>query len=146
MVMRHIRRGLIAILGLAVVALGIVLLPLPGPGFLVIAAGLAILATEFEWAERWLDQVRDRALEAAEQATKNWWSATLTVLSALGMLAVGIYIFLAPPDIKFMSKGTGIGVIIGALAALATAIYAIRTPGYGTHPPHHKESETESAA
>ena len=135
MVMRHIRRGFIAVLGLAVVALGVALLPLPGPGFLVIAGGFAILATEFEWAERWLDRVRDRALQAAEQATRNWWSATITVLSALGMLAVGIYILVAPPDIKFMSKGTGIGVMIGAIAALATAIYAIRTPGYGTHPP-----------
>ena len=32
------------------------MLVLPGPAFLVIPAGLAILATEFEWAERWKDR------------------------------------------------------------------------------------------
>jgi uncharacterized protein (TIGR02611 family) len=140
MVVRHIRRGFIAVVGLAVVALGIALLPLPGPGFLVIAAGLAILATEFEWAERWLDRVRDRAIQAAEQATKNWWSATITVLSALGMLAVGIFIVVTMPDIKFVSRNAGYGIIVGAIAALATAIYAISTPGYGTHPPASEAS------
>lgn len=134
MVVRHLRRGAIAVLGVAVVGLGIVLLPLPGPGFLVIAAGLTILATEFEWAERWLDRVRDRALQAAEQATKNWWSATITVLAALSMLAVGVLVTINR-DWPFASIGTGVGIMIGALAALATAIYAISTPGYGSHPP-----------
>jgi uncharacterized protein (TIGR02611 family) len=140
MVVRHIRRGVVTLVGLAVVGLGIALLPLPGPGFLVIAAGFAILATEYEWAERWLDRVRDRALQAAEQATKNWWSATITLLSALGMLAVGVFIVVNTPDVKFVNKGTGVGVIIGAVAALATAIYALRTPGFGSHPPPGEEA------
>ncbi|WP_369794636.1 PGPGW domain-containing protein [Kutzneria sp. 744] len=39
-----------AIAGFAVLALGIVLIPYPGPGWLVFFAGLAILATEFTWS------------------------------------------------------------------------------------------------
>jgi uncharacterized protein (TIGR02611 family) len=40
---------------------GVAMLVLPGPGWLTIAAGLAILATEFAWARRLLDQLKDGA-------------------------------------------------------------------------------------
>ena len=49
---KPIRRVLVLIVGGAVLLLGIALLVLPGPAFVVIPAGLAILATEFEWARR----------------------------------------------------------------------------------------------
>ena len=49
-----VRRILIALAGGTVLALGVTLVVLPGPAFLVIPAGLAILAAEFAWAERWL--------------------------------------------------------------------------------------------
>ncbi len=48
------------VLGGAVIALGIVLLPLPGPGWLVIFGGLGILASEYAWAARLLRWARDR--------------------------------------------------------------------------------------
>jgi uncharacterized protein (TIGR02611 family) len=53
-------RIVISLLGLAIIAVGIVLLPLPGPGWLIIFAGLGILATEFEWASRLLRYARDQ--------------------------------------------------------------------------------------
>lgn len=43
----------ILIAGVATILVGVVLLPAPGPGSLVIYAGLGILATEFVWAKRW---------------------------------------------------------------------------------------------
>ena len=46
-----VRRILILVIGATVVAFGLLLLVLPGPGILVIIVGLAILATEFAWAE-----------------------------------------------------------------------------------------------
>ena len=46
--------------GLLLIA-GIAMLALPGPGWLTIAAGLAILATEFVWARRALDQLKNGA-------------------------------------------------------------------------------------
>jgi uncharacterized protein (TIGR02611 family) len=51
-------RVLIGVVGTGVVITGVVLLPLPGPGWLIIFAGLAILATEFVWAQRLLAQAR----------------------------------------------------------------------------------------
>ena len=45
----------IGVLGAAIMVLGFVLIPLPGPGWLIVFAGLALLATEFAWAERLLN-------------------------------------------------------------------------------------------
>lgn len=42
----------VGLVGGIVLAAGIVMIPYPGPGWLVVFAGLAILATEFTWAER----------------------------------------------------------------------------------------------
>jgi uncharacterized protein (TIGR02611 family) len=51
-------RIVVAAIGTAVVIGGIALIPLPGPGWLIVFGGLAILATEFEWAGRLLDFAR----------------------------------------------------------------------------------------
>ena len=56
--MRRIKRIAVTVVGGTVLALGIALLVLPGPAFIVIPAGLAILAVEFAWARRWLNQAR----------------------------------------------------------------------------------------
>lgn len=45
----------VGVLGWAIIVLGIFLLPLPGPGWLIIFLGLGILASEFAWAERLLN-------------------------------------------------------------------------------------------
>lgn len=47
-------RAGVTVLGVAVIAGGVVLLPLPGPGWLIIFGGLGLLATEYEWASRLL--------------------------------------------------------------------------------------------
>jgi len=55
--MSRLARGII---GTALVLLGMLLLVLPGPGIVTIAAGLAVLATEFAWARRLLDWFKTR--------------------------------------------------------------------------------------
>lgn len=54
--------------GLAVVVAGVIMLPLPGPGWLVIFAGMALWGTEFTWAQRVLGWTRRRVAEAARRA------------------------------------------------------------------------------
>lgn len=77
-------RIVVGVVGGLVIALGIVLLPLPGPGWLVIFAGLAILASEFTWAERLLDYARDKVL-----AWTHWVARqSLTVRLAFGVACV----------------------------------------------------------
>ena len=55
----RVRKAIVAIIGGTVLVFGIILIFLPAPSFLVIPAGLAILATEFVWARRWLLRVRN---------------------------------------------------------------------------------------
>ena len=56
-----VRRVIVSVVGATVVLIGIALLVLPGPAFIVIPVGLAILATEYAWARRWLKKARRMA-------------------------------------------------------------------------------------
>ena len=53
-----VRRVIVGVIGGTVLLIGIALMVLPGPAFIVIPLGLAILATEFLWARRWLQKAR----------------------------------------------------------------------------------------
>jgi tellurite resistance protein TerC len=55
------KRIVVAIIGGTITLIGIAMIVLPGPAFIVIPLGLSILATEFLWAKRWLQKVRDMA-------------------------------------------------------------------------------------
>jgi tellurite resistance protein TerC len=55
------RRVIVSMVGATVLLIGVALLVLPGPAFIVIPIGLAILATEYAWARRWLKKVRQMA-------------------------------------------------------------------------------------
>lgn len=56
-----VRRVIVSVIGATVLLIGVALLVLPGPAFIVIPVGLAILATEYAWARRWLEEVRRMA-------------------------------------------------------------------------------------
>jgi len=55
-------------MGGTVTLIGITLLVLPGPAFIVIPIGLSILATEFVWARRWLTKARQAATRVKKKA------------------------------------------------------------------------------
>ena len=57
---RWARRIAISIVGGTVLAIGVAMLVLPGPGLVVIPLGLAILGAEYAWARRWLRKVKER--------------------------------------------------------------------------------------
>ena len=63
--LRWARKGGITVAGLGLLAAGAAMLVLPGPGLAVIALGLAVLATEYDWAARLLAEVRQRAARMA---------------------------------------------------------------------------------
>ena len=77
----HAYRIGIGIVGGVLTGIGLLLVPLPGPGWLVVFLGLAVLGTEFRWAKRiaaWLKRQLDRfwvwlkarrARRAAQRAT-----------------------------------------------------------------------------
>jgi uncharacterized protein (TIGR02611 family) len=80
-----------AALGFLVLAAGVVMLVTPGPGIPAIILGLAMLALEFAWAERWLERIVNRVEEAADQVRESS-PAKRAALIALGVLAVAAMI------------------------------------------------------
>lgn len=53
------RKAIVLVLGGLFVVVGLAMLILPGPAFIFIPLGLAILATEFPWAKNWLAKIRE---------------------------------------------------------------------------------------
>lgn len=58
MTYKVVRRIAIAVVGTTVLLIGVVMIVTPGPAFIVIPAGLAILGLEFAWARYWLRRAR----------------------------------------------------------------------------------------
>lgn len=52
------RRIVVGVVGATVLLIGVVMIVFPGPAFIVIPLGLAILSLEFAWARNWLRKVR----------------------------------------------------------------------------------------
>lgn len=63
---RNAKRTAVTIVGFAVLLIGVALIPLPGPGWLIVFGGLAILATEYVWAQRLLRYSRRRVGQARD--------------------------------------------------------------------------------
>ncbi|WP_255952916.1 TIGR02611 family protein [Streptomyces odontomachi] len=80
------------LVGLAVVGLGVLLLPLPGPGWLVIFAGLAIWATEFVWAQLVLRWTKRKVAEAAQRALDPRVRRRNLILTSIGVAIVIVLI------------------------------------------------------
>jgi len=67
---RSSRRAAVFVVGVALLAVGLIMFVTPGPGIVLVVAGLAILATEFAWAEHLLDQARKQAAKAGQASQK----------------------------------------------------------------------------
>lgn len=85
------------VVGLAVVVAGVIMLPLPGPGWLVIFGGMAIWATEFVWAQLVLRWTRRKVTEAAQRALDPKVRRRNIILTVTGLVIiavlVGIYVW-----------------------------------------------------
>lgn len=77
-----------AIVGGAVVIIGIIAIPYPGPGWLIVFAGLAILATEFEWADRVLIMAHGKYDAWTEWLKRQNRFVQLAVLAVTGLVIV----------------------------------------------------------
>lgn len=101
---RHKRRSKVyrvpfALAGVLIIVAGLALsVPgIPGPGLLIIAVGLGMLALEFDRAERLLERILD-AVEDARERTSTWQQVTLGVVglaAAIGY-AVAVFVFEIP--------------------------------------------------
>jgi tellurite resistance protein TerC len=66
-----VRRLVVGIVGGTVLLIGVALIFLPGPAFVVIPVGLAILATEFAWAQRYVRKARELLNKPRKKKERN---------------------------------------------------------------------------
>ncbi len=89
-------RAFYVLVGFTLVAAGAGMLVLPGPAFVVIPIGLAMLSLEFVWAERMLDKALERAQVAQERAAQTTrmqrvLGAIATVFGVAAVVAAQFY-------------------------------------------------------
>jgi uncharacterized protein (TIGR02611 family) len=113
---RNTRRLAVLVLGVAILGAGIAMLALPGPGVLVLVVGLAVLATEFAWAERALDRTTSTAAAAASKVSASRSGRTALIASGLGMVVGGAVVVALVGDFRVV----GVSVAIAGLIGLAT--------------------------
>jgi uncharacterized protein (TIGR02611 family) len=83
-------RVMVLTLGLTLVAAGLLMLVLPGPGFGALILGLVVLASEFTWATRVLDPVKDAARRAQAAAVDPRRRRRNLVLGAIAGVVVAV--------------------------------------------------------
>jgi uncharacterized protein (TIGR02611 family) len=133
---RAAQRVLLETVGWILVVAGIAALVLPGPGLLMVFAGMAILSQTYDWAERRLEPVKERALRAAEEGVQTWPRIVVSVSVALAVTAVGVVWGLRPPAPGwwpvdeswwlFGGWGTGSTLIVSGIIAMVLVGYSYR--------------------
>ncbi|TDD13416.1 TIGR02611 family protein [Nonomuraea diastatica] len=87
-------------IGTVMVVGGLIMVPFPGPGWLVVFAGLAVLATEFHWAHKLLEFGK-RVLHAwTEWYKRQGWTVRIVVL-AVTLAAAGAIVYLGLRTVGF---------------------------------------------
>lgn len=116
---------------------GIAALVLPGPGLLALFAGLAVLSQQYEWAERRLEPVKERALTAAAEGVETWPRIVASVAGALVLASLGVVWGVGLPVPSWWPLrdgwwliggwGTGATLILSGVVALALVVYSFKT-------------------
>jgi uncharacterized protein (TIGR02611 family) len=130
------KRLLIQAAGWVVLVVGIAAIPLPGPGWMLLYAGVKILSTQYEWADRWLEPVELRALRGAAEAVETMPRVVLSGIFAAGVGLFGV-LWVVEPDVPswwpvadkwwlFGGPWTGVTLLISCLLATALLVYSFR--------------------
>jgi uncharacterized protein (TIGR02611 family) len=133
--MAALRKTWITVLGWVLTVAGLGLLALPGPGLLTLVAGLAILSQEYEWAERRLHPVKEKAFEAAAAGVETWPRILTSALGALALIAIGVVWWANPEIPDFWIVGprlplggwtAGLSIVLSGLIAIGLLLYSFR--------------------
>lgn len=128
--------------GWLLIAVGFALVPLPGPGALVVVAGLRTLVPHHPWAARLYEPVRDRAVRAAKTGVATWPRVALSAVgpTTLVLVAVAYAHSVHVPEVRvagaqigpqlpFQGIATTTGLLFSAIASVA--VLAVTTVRWG---------------
>ena len=124
------------VVGWILVIAGLAAMILPGPGLLLLFAGLAILSQQFAWAERRVEPVKEQALKTARDGVRSWPRIVMTVIGGLLLIGLGVLFGVRPPvpdwwpvrDSWWLVGGwaTGSSLILSGLAVIVLLVYSYR--------------------
>jgi hypothetical protein len=120
------KRALALVGGGLLLLVGIALLVLPGPGLLLVLAGLLVLSNQFPSVDKYVDPVQDRAMKAAEDSVSSPLRITLSVLFGLGLIGVGVAWGVLGPRVPLGGWPTGSSLILSGLILLGLLVYSYR--------------------
>ncbi|WP_433868551.1 PGPGW domain-containing protein [Saccharopolyspora sp. CA-218241] len=120
-----LRRVVLTVVGSVLVLAGVALLVLPGPGLLLVLAGLITLAETFPALERYIEPVRRRALKAAEDSVATPPRIAGSVLAGLALIGAGI-VWGVVPQVPLAGWSTCASLILSGLALLGLLYYSHR--------------------
>jgi len=127
------------IVGWLLLVLGVLAIPLPGPGALIILLAVLVLAQQYEWAERRLDSVKRWAFKSAADGVQTWPRIIASAFGVIWLTAVGVFWIMSPPapswwpsqlpEWTWLPGGAVAGgtLIFSAVVALGILIYSFVT-------------------
>jgi hypothetical protein len=119
------KRAAVLVAGGTLTTVGVVLLVLPGPGLLLVLAGLLVLGNEFPAVDKYIDPVQDRAMKAAEDSVSSPLRTAGSVLAGLFLIGAGVVWGLVP-TLPLGGWATGSGLILSGVILLALLVYSYR--------------------
>ncbi|MBC7630256.1 PGPGW domain-containing protein [Aeromicrobium sp.] len=126
-------------LGWVLVVVGVILIPAPGPGTLVLVAGVSLLARDHVWAQKILDPLERRAIDAARFGVATVPRIVVSFLGGLWLFALGVIWSMSPeipefsvlgvgfgPDLPAHGWGVALGLWSSAIAAWGLLAYSVK--------------------
>ena len=104
---------------------GVALLVLPGPGLLLVLGGMLVLANGFPAAQRFVDPVERRAMQAAEESVSSPLRIAFSVGTGLVLITAGVVWWLRP-NLPLGGWPTGISLILSGLILLTLLVVSHR--------------------
>lgn len=132
--MGTVRKAGVLVVGWVLVLAGLAALVLPGPGLLLLFAGMALLSTEYAWARTRVDPVKRRALKTAADSVQTKTRIALSIFSSLLIVLVGAAWGVNPqvpevgpigPRLPFGGWATGSTLVLSGFIALALVMISI---------------------
>jgi uncharacterized protein (TIGR02611 family) len=124
------------VLGWTLLVVGVIAIPLPGPGLLMMAGGIILLSQQYEWAERRVEPIKREALRGAANSVETWPRiiAALTMIALI--IAAGVLWFVGPEAPGWWpvsdrwwlpgGKATSISQFFSATLAIALLVWSYR--------------------
>jgi uncharacterized protein (TIGR02611 family) len=133
------KRAAVFVVGVALVVVGLIMFVTPGPGIVLVVAGLAVLATEFAWAEHLLDKAKEQAAKAGRSAQR--LPGVGRVTSAAGRLVPGRWRRVTVVTASSEVLTTGDGAVVERGTVTATELTWVE----GAVPPGAEGAEADAA-